>query len=1416
MKRIIFLILFLFICRGSKADDPELWNQVVLSNMTMDWNQTYISFSYNYPSHYLFPNDYTKAENTLNEFFCVTHGFQDARVYVEKHVEHQVYVEIDLGPDFQRWYPSDRVFNIECHLFKFVLTQKGLVMRDANISQSGSLIEGNAKVIFPTQFGVSYELLHNDVVIQDFKFSYSESLKQVPVTQDGVYTVNRYVFDMDALRIAQSPVKMSGNASFSDDLTPLGGTISGAEKYYRGITNNIAVVSTSEASNPVSQGNCTYTWEMKSNSGWETIPNEAGVNCVVNTSGAVQDIYVRRKVVKAGRTALSNVHMIKCIKGTPAYANPNSVIKTVYTSEIPDSEKRQSISYLDGFGRSMQTVEVGATPNHADLVNYQEYDSFGRESESWLPVPVEGNNGAFVPINAYMSVAANTYTGEFAPYSKPVYEASPLNRVQEQYGPGYLWYNNASCVKTSYLTNTVGNDTLNCIRYTVSDPDNQSVTITKVGNYTSNELYVTRMEDEDGSVQFQFKDTQGNLVLVRQLEQTGSNRRFIDTYYIYDVFNNQRVVLPPHASEALASGSSWNSASTTSLNDYAYLYKYDERSRPIAKKLPGCAWTYYVYDNADRLIFSQTGEQRQKGEWMFTIPDVFGRACLSGICKNSLAPFATQPPLAGNVNAKRDPLATVNKGYSITGITLVSPKLLSVNYYDNYAFLGKSTLPEFNKPNFAFAQGDESGPYYNETPITLLTGTLTACLDDEAATPSWLCSVMYYDDQERLIETHSTNHLTGGMEKEYMSYNFVGAPVKRTHIHSATGKTTQTEVYGYEYDHAGRLLTTTHKLNNASTVALVSNQYDELGRLKTNNRNGQVKLRTDYTYNIRSWTKSIAGPLFSQTLYYNEKRSGGSNTPCFNGNISAMDWYVVNDKSRGYDFAYDPLSRLTAAHYLENGIRNANYNTSYSYDKHGNMLTLNRRGNMNATVFGDIDRLTMSYNGNQLTKVIDVATDPTLSTALSMDFRSGTNAAVQYYYDTNGNLTKDLNKGISDIQYNSLNLPTKLLISGTQGAATNTYLYSADGRKLNVTVKWGTSSSKNTDYVGNVIYENGVLKRILVDGGYIEGGIYHFYLTDHLGNNRVVAKADGTVVQSNHYYPFGMSFADGITTSSQPYKFGNKELDTDRGLNWYDFSARYKTVDLPPFTTMDPLAEKYYSISPYAYCANNPIKYIDLRGDSISMTMVQAYDTMNSTDFAQTITADLQSQTGLALSTSTSTGQMTYAKDANGNPVVATTTDASGNIVQVGSATARDALIKAISNPDFVNVAINASSNVSGVPRGSNDIWLSPNQINGFITGATNLDNRTLGWGMTLIHELHHTQVGGGLLDTPGNPGPVVTQMNIIRSELNAQGGNYGQRLDYGATSSGGYNYIPFNIPAQGQLGFGFAPLPINKFIRFK
>ncbi len=134
------------------------------------------------------------------------------------------------------------------------------------------------------------------------------------------------------------------------------------------------------------------------------------------------------------------------------------------------------------------------------------------------------------------------------------------------------------------------------------------------------------------------------------------------------------------------------------------------------------------------------------------------------------------------------------------------------------------------------------------------------------------------------------------------------------------------------------------------------------------------------------------------------------------------------------------------------------------------------------------------------------------------------------------------------------------------------------------------------DYCGNVIYENGVQKLLLTEEGYVTlaDKKYHYYLKDHQGNNRVVVSQTGVVEETNHYYPFGGLFAN--DNGVQPYKYNGKELDSTNGMNLYDYGARMYDPTLGRFTTMDPMAEKYYSVSPYAYCGNEPVRRIDPDG----------------------------------------------------------------------------------------------------------------------------------------------------------------------------------------------------------------------------
>ena len=112
--------------------------------------------------------------------------------------------------------------------------------------------------------------------------------------------------------------------------------------------------------------------------------------------------------------------------------------------------------------------------------------------------------------------------------------------------------------------------------------------------------------------------------------------------------------------------------------------------------------------------------------------------------------------------------------------------------------------------------------------------------------------------------------------------------------------------------------------------------------------------------------------------------------------------------------------------------------------------------------------------------------------------------------------------------------------------------------------------------------------------------VYHYYLQDHLGNNRVVVKQDGTIEQVNHYYPFGGLFGESTDGDVQRFKYNGKELERMHGLDWYDYDARHLDAALGRWATVDPMAEKYYHLSPYNYCGNNPIKFIDPDGGSYS------------------------------------------------------------------------------------------------------------------------------------------------------------------------------------------------------------------------
>jgi len=816
--------------------------------------------------------------------------------------------------------------------------------------------------------------------------------------------------------------------------------------------------------------------------------------------------------------------------------NTNNALMTTY-------------QYYDGMGRPFEKVEVDITPTNSNLVWLTDYDGLGRVSKEWLPY---ANSSSFVAASTVKTSVMASYSDQ-NPYSQIVYDSSPLSRATAIKEQGQLWHSHPK--QTEYLHNTNAYP-LNCKNYKVS----VSGTLSVSGNYAANTLSVRKLTDEDNHIVYEFRDKQNRLILERQMLTANSSA---DTYYAYDYRDDLRYVLQPeYQNEA-------------DLSLYAFQYKYDARHNVTEKKLPGADPVKYAYDKANRLIYTQDGVQRQDNRLTFMLYDIQGRLVLKGNCHRTSMPTISST----FVTVTRGASGGIGTSGYTTNISLTNPIVEEVHYYDDYDFI----VSALGFANSAYTAGTVSAK-------GLETGSRTATLE---TTPQNMYSVFHYDIKGRNIKAVSSNFMSG-FEDFTTTYGYTDQPLTVTHIHSTPSMWYMVEALTYTYDQADRVKTVTHRINNNAAVTLKDNTYDNYGRLHTSNLMNCETVT--YSYNIRNWLTSVSSTNFTENLFYYN-----SPNQCFNGNVSRILWRQNSSSTiRGYDFVYDNLNRLTSASYGESGSLQTNknrYNTSYTYDKNGNILTLTRKGLQDGGSYGFNDNLSFTYTGNQVTKVEDSANDPTYYNVFN--FKDGASQENEYTYDKNGNMTKDLNKNISSIQYNSLNLPANI---SSDNRIIVSYTYNASGEKLLAHYNYGSAGAGYV-YCGNFKYVNNTLKEIRTDGGYITFSgstpVYHYYLKDHLGSNRVVCSASGSVEQVNHYYPFGGLFGESTGGETQRYKYNDKVFDQTRGIKWYDYGARYMSPDVGRFITMDPMAEKYYSTSPYAYCANNPVRYIDPDGNRI-------------------------------------------------------------------------------------------------------------------------------------------------------------------------------------------------------------------------
>lgn len=887
-----------------------------------------------------------------------------------------------------------------------------------------------------------------------------------------------------------------------------------------------------------------------------------------------------------------------------------------------------NITYFDELGKPNQRIANQQSNSGKDIVTHIAYDNYNRQVKEFLPFKANSTNMAFDTSAEVNTLNYPDYSGQ-SPFSEKQFEASPLNRVFKQAAPGTTsdWaMGSGHEIKFDYLTNTSADAVKLFVANATWNDANEvfDIALSQAGstNYADNQLIKSVTKDENwvsgkNNTIEEFKDKEGKVILKRTYDNSVAH----DTYYIYDQYNNLTYVLPPLVTSV-----------ATQLDGLCYQYKYDNRNRLVEKKLPGKQWEFIVYDKLDRVVatgpaLSPFTNATSTG-WMITKYDVFNRPVLTAWKTATTFTSATRKILQATYNGatvlnetKSASDTTVNLvpfRYTNVALPTTDYHVLTVNYYDDYNFSFAGTIPLTVEGQFV---------YYNNTtkPKGLITGTWVRVLELSSDTRAEK-TITFYDEKARPIRTKKINHLGGYTQVD-------------TNLQAITGRTNYTVTTHkkdtnaslalitikdeFTYSDQDRLTKQTHQINGGTKQLIASHTYNELGELTSkyvggSNTTGTTGLqKIDYKYNIRGWLTDINDvsnltvgsepqDLFAFKINYNtvqDQLPGYTGIRLYNGNISETYWKSASDnKLRKYGYKYDNLNRLKDAVYMRPGTAVlGNFNESLTYDKNGNIITLNRTGG-NETAVINIDALAYGYeaNTNKLIKVDDASGN-------TAGFKDGPSLTNEYTYDTFGNMTKDFNKGINtDITYNHLSLPKKITI----GSGNISYLYNALGQKISKIV---SSTSIITFYLDGFQYTSNALDYFSHAEGYVAtGNKYVFQYKDHLGNVRVSFKEGNTVgtttaadiIEENHYYPFGLKHngyngtitGGGTYAAGNKYKYNGKELQEELGLNMYDYGARNYDPALGRWMNIDPLAEKMRRHSLYNYAFNNPLLFTDPDG----------------------------------------------------------------------------------------------------------------------------------------------------------------------------------------------------------------------------
>ena len=848
----------------------------------------------------------------------------------------------------------------------------------------------------------------------------------------------------------------------------------------------------------------------------------------------------------------------------------NYILERTYTTDNGDNF-RADVTYLNGFGQPEQEIALDGAPDGRSLITPVVYDLMKRPDATVnLPFPYQLQNGRYLPDAVQRQ--REYYAGDSHPYETNTFESGLEGRRISSQKPGAIYRENSRKVTVEYGVND-GTEGVMDLRYSSAG---SVPVIIRDGVYGKDRLRLTMTVTEDCDTSYVFTDIFDKTVLTREVTD-GINH---DTYYIYDLKDRLVCVIQPEGSAQVGTSFTF---SGQFCSNYCFTYTYDERDNVIEKQIPGAGKQVLAYDLRNRQILYADAQMLEAGKYKYTLYDTMDRVIQEGYSSlsNSIvtvrAAQMTNVPLTSFLT---DPMVTRTLSYydgtvepplTIPGASRADKQEID--------FTHCLTLPATEQ---IFEEPHVEG-------IGLVRGSRTRT------------KTYFYDSKGRMALMAETD--SDGWKSIYSwKYDFQGNVLRQTEEHYK-GNAFDSIVTTYTYDNRGRRLTLQRNLNGTDYAA-VTYSYDDLGRLDGKEVAGRGS--ESYAYTLQGWQKQTTASfygqgVFTQTMNYQLPQMTLTK-PRYDGMVSEISYCHLGQISHTLGYSYDGLKRLrdTRRHPMGNqATLDIWTERNLTYDRNGNLTSMRRLIPETGGTY------TLTYSGNRVQSL------------------TKGEATSSYTYHSNGNIKTDSRRDLQ-FQYNLLNLPATVTDASGQTLKAS-YSYLADGTKLTVrdsqndgltyrgsfvyTADETPGSTDVTEELESIAHDEGRFVALSPSSGTTTTQfIDTWHVRDYLGSVRTilditqdetaVTDASAVILEQNDYLPFGTRV--NITTQAYDpanrYRFNGKEEQVTSNIGLIDYGARLYDNILPRWTTPDPLAEKYYGISPYAFCNNNPVNFVDPDG----------------------------------------------------------------------------------------------------------------------------------------------------------------------------------------------------------------------------